>query len=386
MRALRWLVPAVLVAAVLVANVPAGEEKVPLDKVPKAIMDAVKVRFPGAKLIGATTEKDGDKVVYEIELQFKGLHHDVTYEPGGKLLLIEREIAFKDLPRAVRSTLSRKYPKATYKLIEEVIKVKGDKEMLEYYEAHLQTADKESVEVEIGLDGKIKQPAKSPEKKEGKKAKDELAGWTTRFVVDRKDLVSVGRNPYYILEPGHQLVLEGGSERLVITVLNETKMVDGVETRVVEERETKGGQLVEVSRNYFAICKRSNSVYYFGEDVDHYKKGKVVSHEGSWLAGVKGARFGLYMPGLPLVGARYYQELAPGAGMDRAEILSVSETVKTPAGVFKNCLKTRETSPLEPATRDHKFYAPNIGLIRDGSMALVSHGMAPGKAKSGRGE
>ena len=87
------------------------------------------------------------------------------------------------------------------------------------------------------------------------------------------------------MEPGYQLVLEDGDERLTITVLNETKMVDGVETRIVEERETKGGQPVEVSRNYFAISKRTNSVFYFGEDVDDYKDGKVAGHGGSWLAG-----------------------------------------------------------------------------------------------------
>src|SRR5204863_3577203 len=125
---------------------------------------------------------------------------------------------------------------------------------------------------------------------------------------------------------------------------------------------------VEDTGNYFAICKRSNSVYYFGENVDLYKNGKIVSHEGTWISGVNGAKFGLYMPGLPLVGAKYYQELAPGAGMDRAEILSVSETVKTPAGEFKNCLKTLETSPMEPSVRDHKYYAPGIGLIMDPSM------------------
>ena len=68
---------------------------------------------------------------------------------------------------------------------------------------------------------------------------------------------------------------------------------------MVEERETKDGKLVEVSRNYFAISKRTNSVYYFGEDVDEYKDGKVARHGGSWLAGTGGARFGLLMPGQP---------------------------------------------------------------------------------------
>ena len=54
----------------------------------------VRARFPEARLIGASSEKDGDKLIYEIELEFKGLHHDVTLETNGALSLIEREIAF----------------------------------------------------------------------------------------------------------------------------------------------------------------------------------------------------------------------------------------------------------------------------------------------------
>src|SRR3989442_7671453 len=85
--------------------------------------------------------------------------------------------------------------------------------------------------------------------------------WTSRFLMEGDELVSSGRNPYFILEPGYQLVLEGGGTQLIITVLNETKIVDGVETRVVEERETKNGQLIEVARNYFAISRRTNDVF-----------------------------------------------------------------------------------------------------------------------------
>jgi hypothetical protein len=81
--------------------------------------------------------------------------------------------------------------------------------------------------------------------------------WTSEFLVERGELSAAGHNPFFILEPGHQSVFEGGKERLTITVLDETKSVDGVETRVVEERETKDGKLVEVSRNYFAISKRT---------------------------------------------------------------------------------------------------------------------------------
>ncbi|MDZ7270680.1 MAG: hypothetical protein ONB17_03600 [candidate division KSB1 bacterium] len=187
--------------------------------------------------------------------------------------------------------------------------------------------------------------------------------WTTDFQWERPYLTSTGRNPYFVLEPGWVLELADGEHRLTVTVLQDTIRVDGVWCRIVEERETKGGELVEVSRNYFAISKRSNSVYYFGEDAG-----------GAWQSGQGGARFGLMMPGLPLVGARYYEEIAPGVAMDRAEIVSVSDTITTPAGIFSPCLKILETTPLEPLAREYKWYAPDIGLVQDGSMKLVSYG------------
>jgi hypothetical protein len=209
----------------------------------------------------------------------------------------------------------------------------------------------------------------------GLAAQDWKAGpgetFTSTFAVDRADFTSTGRNPYFILEPGYTLTLEGGKTRLVITVLTDTRPVDGVETRVVEERETDGGELVEVSRNFFAIHKPTNSVFYFGEDVDAYKGGKVVNHDGAWLAGVAGARFGLMMPGLPLLKARYYQEIAPKVAMDRAEILGIGETLATPAGKFTDVLRTQETTPLEPLAREAKLYAKGVGLIQDGDLKLV---------------
>ncbi|HVE43203.1 MAG TPA: hypothetical protein VNM14_25230 [Planctomycetota bacterium] len=200
--------------------------------------------------------------------------------------------------------------------------------------------------------------------------------FTDSFLVDEKDFVTTGRNPYFILEPGYQLVLENKKKKevLVITVLEETKKIGGIETRVIEEHESVDGKPVEISRNFFAICKRSNSVYYFGEEVDEYKDGKVAGHPGAWLHGDKGAHYGLMMPGLPLVGARYYQEVAPKVAMDRAEILSVSDTFECPAGKFEKVLTTEETTPLEPAERAHKKYAPGVGLLSDGDMTLVKYG------------
>ena len=202
------------------------------------------------------------------------------------------------------------------------------------------------------------------------------AGWTDQFRVERDELRSSGRNPYFVLEPGYQLVLEGGRTRLIVTVLPETRMVDGVETRVVEERETEGDSLREVSRNFFAISTRTNSVFYFGEDVDMYERGRIVGHDGAWRAGVAGARYGLMMPGLPLLRARYYQEIAPRVAMDRAEIVALGGTLTTPVGRFTDVLTVEETSALERAAREAKRYAPGVGLIQDGDLKLVRYGPA----------
>lgn len=201
--------------------------------------------------------------------------------------------------------------------------------------------------------------------------------WVSTFPVAPGELSPTGRNAYFILEPGYQLVLERGSERLTVTVLADTRTIAGVETRVVEERETKGGNLVEVSRNYFSFHVATGDMYYFGEEVDIYRGGRVVNHEGAWLAGTGGARFGLMMPGRPVVGAKYYQELAPGLAMDRAEITGLDESVTTPAGTFTGCLKIRETTPLEPGEAEYKYFAPGIGLIQDGSLRLVRKGVVP---------
>jgi hypothetical protein len=195
--------------------------------------------------------------------------------------------------------------------------------------------------------------------------------WASKFDVDARELGPTGRNAFFILEPGHNAVYEAGSERLVITVLDETKAVDGVTTRVVEERETKGGSLVEVSRNYFAISSRTRDVFYFGESVDIYRNGRIVDHEGAWQSGENGARFGLAMPGEPRLSQKYYQEVAPKIAMDRAAIVGLNAVVKTPAGAFSNCLKVEETTPLEPGAREYKYYARDVGLVQDGLLKLV---------------
>ena len=198
--------------------------------------------------------------------------------------------------------------------------------------------------------------------------------FTEAMMQDTCEFTSTWRNAYFILEPGYQLTLEdktGG--RLVITVLNDTKKIGNVETRVVEENESKNGKTVEISRNFYGFCRQTSSVYYFGEEVDIYKGGKIANHEGSWIALGKN-KAGIFSPGLALLGARFYSEIAPGVAMDRMEIISLSETKTTPAGTFSNCLKVEETTDLDAKDIEFKIFAPGIGIIQDGDLLLTKYG------------
>jgi len=335
------------------------EKKIPLSDVPKAVLDAVKARFPGAELKQAEKEVDDDETTYEISLTTAGKHITVSVDDEGDISEIETELAAGKLPKPVADAIAAKFPKATIKTAEELVEIDEGKEE-KFYEVLIATGGDETLELKFKANGEI----------EDTEAED----FTSDFAAEKANMASTGRNPYFILEPGYQLILEGGEERVTITVLDETKTIDGVETRVVEERETKTGTLAEVSRNFLAIGKRTNNVYYFGEDVDEYKDGQVTGHSGSWLAGVGNARFGLLIPGQPLLGAKYAQEVAPGKAMDRAEVVELDAIIMTPAGEFKNCLKIEETSPLEPGSKEFKHYAPGIGLVQDGSLKLVRYG------------
>jgi hypothetical protein len=202
------------------------------------------------------------------------------------------------------------------------------------------------------------------------------ADWAETLKITDEPFTNVGRNAYFILEPGYQLTLSGKEDgkqtTLIIKVLEETMDINGVSTRVVEERESADGKLVEVSRNYFAVGTKTKNVYYFGEDVDMYKGDGKMTHEGSWRAGRGRARHGIMIPGAVTVGDRYYQEYAPELAMDRGENVSIKEKVKTASGEFTQCLKVKETTPLESGT-EYKLYAPEVGLVQEGHLKLTQY-------------
>jgi len=166
MRTTLWLV-AGLVLAVAAPAVWAQEERVPLDKMPKAVSDAVKKRFPKAEFVSSTKEPDdAGKTVYEVQIKDAGHTIDVTVTPEGTLVSIERTIAEKDLPKKTAATLKEKWPGAKYEIVEEIIHVKNGKESLDYYEVLMTTADKKKMEACVDSEGKV---VKSEEKKPGDK-------------------------------------------------------------------------------------------------------------------------------------------------------------------------------------------------------------------------
>ncbi|MGQ0703618.1 MAG: hypothetical protein ACT4PM_10850 [Gemmatimonadales bacterium] len=177
-------------------------------------------------------------------------------------------------------------------------------------------------------------------------------------------------NPYFPMTAGTRWSLEGGTTRLEITALDETEVVAGVATRVVEERETEGGALIEVSRNFFGQTQ-DGTVCYFGEDVDIYQGGVVVSHEGAWRAGAAGAVPGIFMPAQPAQGMAFRQEVAPGIAEDRVVIEAVNELVTVPFGTFTQTVRFLETTPLEPGASSTKVFARTLGPIVDDVLRLT---------------
>lgn len=181
-------------------------------------------------------------------------------------------------------------------------------------------------------------------------------------------------HPFFPMTVGRQWVLEGDDQGqaviLQITALPDTELVAGVYTRVLEERETVGGALLEVSRNFF-VQTGDGTVCYYGEDVDIYDNGVIVSHDGAWRAGVSGAMPGIFMPATPAAGQAFEQEVAPGIAQDRVTIKAVGETTVVPLGSYSNTVRFAETTPLEPGAKSTKVYASGVGPLVDDIVRLT---------------
>jgi hypothetical protein len=176
-------------------------------------------------------------------------------------------------------------------------------------------------------------------------------------------------NKYFPLTPGKTLVYTGtkdGKKSLnLVATTSRTRRVDGVRTRVVEDRLYLDNVLAERTSDYYAQ-DRCGNVWYFGEDTAELDRhGHVVSTEGSFHAGVDGAQPGVFMQAHPQVGRRFRQEWYQGQAEDVFKVIDRSAAVTVPYGSFRHALRTEETNALEPDVLDNKYYVKGIGEVAE---------------------
>jgi hypothetical protein len=174
-------------------------------------------------------------------------------------------------------------------------------------------------------------------------------------------------NPWFPLRPGttafYTGVKDGLPARDVFKVTHRTRLIRGVRCVVINDRLYLSGRLAERTTDWYAQ-DTAGSVWYFGEATAVLNtNGTVRTREGSFQAGKNGAREGTFMPARPRIGASYQQEFYKGHAEDHFQILSLSAQITTPGGSSRHAMVTKETTPLEPGTLDHKTYVRGIGTV-----------------------
>jgi hypothetical protein len=182
-------------------------------------------------------------------------------------------------------------------------------------------------------------------------------------------------NQWAPLVPGTQMVYEGAvnedgervGHRVVFTVTDLTKVIDGVRTVVIDDRDYVEGELVEWELAFFAQDDAGN-IWLMGEYPEEWDKGRPVGAPDTWIAGVQGARAGLHMAANPRIGdPSYLQGWAPVIEFnDTARVTESGRRTCVPAGCYEGVVVTREWNPTEPQSFQVKYYAPGVGSVRVG--------------------
>jgi hypothetical protein len=180
-------------------------------------------------------------------------------------------------------------------------------------------------------------------------------------------------NPLFPLASTRAMVFEGSERdpstgekietRSEARVVERPARVAAYPVTVVDVREYEDGELVEETVDWYSQ-RRDGSVWYVGERIDDYEGGRIVGHEGQWVAGKGNAAPGLFMPADPKVGDSFEQERAPGVAEDRSKVVAVDLERRTPAGRFDGCIKTEDYAPLDKRT-EFKYYCRGEGLVRE---------------------
>jgi hypothetical protein len=192
-------------------------------------------------------------------------------------------------------------------------------------------------------------------------------GWPE--TISPSDFVREVTNPWFPLKPGsvwhYKGLKEGVKTTDVVTATHRTKKILGVTTTVVHDIVSVKGKPEEVTNDFYAQDRHGN-VWYFGEETEELSaQGKTTSTEGSFEAGVEGARPGVLIPGHPKVRLVGRQEFLKGEAEDHFRVLDLKASVSVPFASTRKALRTREWTPLEPATVDNKYYVRRVGAVRE---------------------
>src|SRR4029453_6865281 len=181
-------------------------------------------------------------------------------------------------------------------------------------------------------------------------------------------------NKWLPLRPGTQFAYEGSAivdeggrqpRRVVTTVTDLSKVLDGVRTLVISEKDYTAGELSEPELAFFAQDDAGN-VWLVGEYPEEYENGKF-DKAPAWINGQEGARAGITMLADPQVGTPdYAQGFAPPPGefTDRGEVYKTDQKTCVPVDCYENVLVTEEFNPDEPDAYQLKYYAPGVGNVR----------------------
>jgi hypothetical protein len=174
-------------------------------------------------------------------------------------------------------------------------------------------------------------------------------------------------NPWFPLRPGsvyrYRGIKDGEPSREVMTVTHRTKTIEGARCVVVSDLLYIRGKPEERTEDYYTQDAKGN-VWYFGEKTAELdEQGNVKNTSGSWMAGVNGAKPGIFMFARPRVGDSARQEYMKGEAEDHFQVVAIGVTAAVPFKNFHGAMLTKEWTPLEPGVIDHKYYVRGIGTV-----------------------
>jgi hypothetical protein len=190
-------------------------------------------------------------------------------------------------------------------------------------------------------------------------------------------------NAWFPLAPGTQFTLVGSanrgqgqrSHRVVFTVTDLTKVIDGIHALVLWDRDYNAGRLEEGELTFHAQDD-DGTVWNLGEYPEEYEHGRLTGAPDTWIAGLARARAGILMLAEPRVGTpSYLQGWAPDIDFaDRARVLRTGVRSCVPVRCYGDVLLTDEWNPAEPGAHQRKYYARGVGNIRVGAAGHDTEG------------